>query len=121
MPDPVFIFWLHRPVDRRLDRRRARLERGQSGHRLHLHTESSLSRDNLGWLLVDMPDTMTKFSPLGLGAPGHAGGGAVAGERSLAFVLSGRWVKHAVRKLPKMVPSFFSPHLLGGVTAVPLR
>lgn len=70
----------------------------------HLQTESLLSRENLARLLVDMPDTMTKFPPLGLVLVVMLG--AAVAERSGLF---GALLGDAVRKLPKAIlsPSIF--------------
>jgi aminobenzoyl-glutamate transport protein len=70
----------------------------------HLHTESLISRENLAKLLVDMPDTMTKFPPLGLVLVVMLG--AAVAERSGLF---GALLGDAVRKLPKTIlsPSIF--------------
>lgn len=66
----------------------------------HLHTESLLSQENLAKLLVDMPETMTKFPPLGLVLVVMLG--AAVAERSGLF---GALLGDAIRKLPKAILS----------------
>ncbi|ATC24633.1 hypothetical protein CVUC_14370 [Caulobacter vibrioides] len=66
----------------------------------HLQAESLLSRENLAKLFVDMPETMTKFPPLGLVLVVMLG--AAVAERSGLF---GALLGDAIRKLPKTVLS----------------
>lgn len=65
-----------------------------------LRAESLLSRENLARLLVDMPETMTKFPPLGLVLVVMLG--AAVAERSGLF---GALLGDAIRKLPKAILS----------------
>lgn len=65
-----------------------------------LRAESLLSRENLAKLLVDMPETMTKFPPLGLVLVVMLG--AAVAERSGLF---GALLGDAIRKLPKAILS----------------
>mgnify|MGYP000668629197 FL=1 len=65
-----------------------------------LRAESLLSRENLARLLVDMPETMTKFPPLGLVLVVMLG--AAVAERSGLF---GALLGGAIRKLPKAILS----------------
>jgi aminobenzoyl-glutamate transport protein len=65
-----------------------------------LRAESLLSRENLAKLLVDMPETMTKFPPLGLVLVVMLG--AAVAERSGLF---GALLGGAIRRLPKTVLS----------------
>lgn len=66
----------------------------------HLEAESLLSRENLAKLFVDMPETMTKFPPLGLVLVVMLG--AAVAERSGLF---GALLGDAIRKLPKAILS----------------
>ena len=70
----------------------------------HLKTQSLLSEANLSKLLVDMPDTLTGFPPLGLVLVVMLG--AAVAERTGLF---GALLGNAVRKLPRkaLSPAIF--------------